>query len=90
MLNNASGIFYGLTYLALFALPFTSKDASPIVKVTSASGFGMTLLYVLLSIFPIVQVGSRAQFTAKICGVILLGNLIGIAIFELARQKRSK
>ena len=84
LLNNASGIFYAITYLALFALPFASKDASPAVKITSASGFLMTLLYVVLSIFPIVEVGSRALFTTKICGVILLGNMIGIAFFELA------
>jgi hypothetical protein len=44
-------------------------------------------LYVALSIFPIVDVGSRALFTAKICGVIVIGNLVGIAIFELARIK---
>ena len=47
----------------------------------------MTLLYVALSIFPIVDVGSRALFTAKICGVIVMGNLVGIAIFEVARRR---
>jgi amino acid transporter len=88
LFNNASGIFYALTYLVMFALPFVSRDASLFVRSASASGFLMTLLYVALSIFPIVDVGSRALFTAKICGVILLGNLIGVAIFELARQKR--
>jgi amino acid transporter len=87
LFNNASGIFYALTYLAMFALPFVSDSASVGVRVASASGFLMTLLYVVLSIFPIVDVGSRALFTAKICSVILLGNAIGIAIFELARQK---
>jgi amino acid transporter len=88
LFNNASGIFYALTYLAMFALPFAFKDASMGVRIASASGFLMTLLYVALSIFPIVDVGSRASFTTKICGVILLGNAIGIGIFELARQKR--
>ncbi|MGA3187222.1 MAG: APC family permease [Bryobacteraceae bacterium] len=87
LFNNASGIFYALTYLAMFALPFALKDVSIGVRIASASGFVMTLLYVALSIFPIVEVGSRALFTAKICGVILAGNLIGIAIFEMARQK---
>jgi amino acid transporter len=90
LFNNASGIFYALTYLAMFALPFVLKDVSMGVRVASASGFLMTLLYVALSIFPIVEVGSRVLFTAKICGVILLGNLLGIAIFELARQKRQR
>jgi hypothetical protein len=45
----------------------------------------MTLLYIALSIFPIVDVGSGALFTSKICFVVILGNAIGIAIFELAR-----
>jgi amino acid transporter len=89
LFNNASGIFYALTYLAMFALPFVLKDASMGVRIASASGFLMTLLYVALSIFPIVDVGSRAQFTAKICAVIILGNLAGIAIFELARRRVS-
>jgi amino acid transporter len=87
LFNNASGIFYALTYLAMFALPFALKDVSLGVRIASASGFLMTLLYVVLSIFPIVDVGSRALFTAKICTVIVLGNLVGIAIFELARRR---
>jgi amino acid transporter len=87
LFNNASGIFYALPYLAMFALPFVVKDVSIGVRIASASGFLMTLLYVALAIFPIVEVGSRALFTAKICGVIVAGNFVGIAIFELARQK---
>ena len=90
LFNNASGIFYALTYLAMFALPFVLKEASIGVRIASASGFLMTLLYVALSIFPIVDVGSRALFTAKICGVIVVGNLVGIAIFELARGRGRK
>jgi amino acid transporter len=87
LFNNASGIFYAFTYLAMFALPFALKGAPMWVRITSASGFLMTLLYVALSIFPIVEVGSRGSFTAKICAVILVGNIVGIAIFELARRR---
>jgi glutamate:GABA antiporter len=87
LFNNASGIFYAITYLAMFALPFAQKDVSPGVRIASASGFLMTLLYIALSIFPIVEVGSRALFTAKISGVIVAGNLVGIAIFEVAQRR---
>jgi amino acid transporter len=87
LFNNASGIFYALTYLAMFALPFVLKGVPVWVRVASASGFLMTLLYIALSIFPIVEVGSRALFTTKICGVIVAGNVVGIAIFELARKR---
>ena len=82
MFNNASGIFYAITYLAMFALPFALKDVPVGVRIVSASGFLMTLLYVALSIFPIVEVGSRALFTTKICGVIVLGNLGGSCDFR--------
>lgn len=87
LFNNASGIFYAITYLAMFALPFAFKDVPLGVRIVSASGFLMTLLYVALSIFPIVDVGSRSLFTAKICSVIVLGNLVGVAIFEVARRR---
>jgi type IV secretory pathway VirB6-like protein len=87
LFNSSSGIFYAFTYLAMFALPFVSRDASLGVKIASASGFLMTLLFIALAIFPIVDVGSRSSFTTKICAVILIGNLIGIAIFELARKR---
>lgn len=87
LFNNASGIFYALTYLSMFALPFVLKDVSIGVRIASASGFLMTLLYVALSIFPIVDVGSSALFTSKICFVIAAGNIVGIAIFELARLR---
>jgi amino acid transporter len=87
LFNNVSGIFYALTYLAMFALPFVLKGVPAGVRIASASGFLMTLLYVALSIFPIVEVGSSATFTAKICLVILAGNIAGIAIFELSRNR---
>jgi len=87
LFNNVSGIFYALTYLAMFALPFVLKGVPAGVRIAAASGFLMTLLYVALSIFPIVEVGSSATFTAKICGVIVAGNIAGIAIFELARRR---
>jgi glutamate:GABA antiporter len=87
LFNNASGIFYAITYLGMFTLPFMLKGVPMGVRIASASGFLMTLLYVMLSIFPIVEVGSSALFTSKICAVITLGNIMGIAIFELARRR---
>jgi amino acid transporter len=87
LFNNASGIFYAIPYLAMFTLPFLLKDVSSGVRIASASGFLMTLLYVMLSIFPIVEVGSSTLFTSKICFVIVAGNILGIAIFELAQRR---
>lgn len=89
LLNNASGIFYALTYLVLFAIPiFGATGASLGVRIAAASGFLMTLLYVVLSVFPIVEVKSQAEFTLKISVLVVVSNLIGIGIFEVAGRLR--
>ena len=63
LLWNASAIFYGLTYLVMFAIPIIGlRDAeertAPWIRCAAASGFLMTLLYVTLSVLPIVSVSS--------------------------------
>src|SRR6185312_6516304 len=54
LLDNASGIFYGFTYLIMFAIPLVGlrgvEPKPPLwLKVASASGFAVTTLYVVLS-----------------------------------------
>ena len=56
--------FYAAAYLALFAIPFLSPKDRGLrpgwgLRIASVSGFLMTLLYVALSIFPVID---RAQF----------------------------
>ena len=89
---NASGMFYALTYVVMFAIPlFGLRGVTPRpplwLKVVSASGLLMTLLYVVLSVFPIITVSSVASFALKITLVILAANLLGIAILVSARRK---
>lgn len=86
LLWNGSAIFYGITYLVMFAIPIVGLSQSPErtpawIKVAAASGFLMTLLYVTLSVLPIVSVSSRLVFALKICGVIAVANAIGLAIY---------
>ena len=81
LLWNASGIFYGLTYLVMFALPMADGRAPGWLKIAALSGFLATLLFVAISILPIVQVESRLLFAAKISGVIVIANAIGAGIF---------
>jgi amino acid transporter len=93
LLQNAAGIFYALTYLVMFALPlFGLRGVNPRpslwLRIASLSGFLMTLLYVTLSVFPIIEVSSWASFTAKISGVIIAANMIGAAIFIMAERRR--
>lgn len=84
LLQNASGIFYGLTYLAMFAIPILGH-ASPswLLRVAAVSGFGMTLLCVVLSVFPIITVPNPFSFTAKLSGAVLGMNLLGALIYRL-------
>jgi len=93
LLWNASGIFYALAYLVMFAIPLvglkgTAGRAPWWLKLASASGLSMTLLYVGLSILPVIKVESRVAFTAKITTVIVGANLVGAAIFLMAERRR--
>lgn len=92
LLFNASGIFYALTYIVMFAIPIIGlrgvTPRPPIwLRVASASGLAMTVLYVVLSVFPIIKVESVAVFAAKISLVIVIANLVGVGILESARRR---
>ncbi|HMC77394.1 MAG TPA: APC family permease [Vicinamibacterales bacterium] len=81
LLWNASAIFYALTYLVMFAIPIAGVPSPPWLKLAAASGFLMTLAFVVLSILPIVQVESRLSFALKISAVVVLTNATGFAIY---------
>ena len=86
LLENAAGILYAFTYLGLFAIPLFGaanlERRPPLwLRVASASGFGVTLLYSILSVFPIIEVASWRTFALKIITVILVANLIGVGIY---------
>jgi glutamate:GABA antiporter len=95
LLWNASAIFYALTYLVMFAIPLAGfrdkRIAAPIwVRIAAASGFAMTLLYVVLSVLPIIQVESRTVFALKITALIVVTNLIGLALFGRSGNDRRR
>jgi amino acid transporter len=92
LLWNSAGVFYALTYLALFAVPlFGLRRASfrpPIwIKACAVSGLLMTVLYISLSVLPIIPVGSRAVFAIKIAGLILITNLLGVGLYAAGRRR---
>jgi glutamate:GABA antiporter len=91
ILQVAAFTCYGLAYLALFALPLAGFRGEKItmgfwLRVVAASGFLVTLLFVALSIFPIIDVESRATYTMKIGGIILGANLLGLCILLLEKR----
>lgn len=94
LFQTAAGTFYALTYLVMFALPvfgFRGRAPRPSwgLRIAFASGFLMTLLYVVVSIFPIVVVEDQGSFAVKIAGVILGSNVVGAAIYRVARRPRA-
>ena len=90
LLENAAGILYAFTYLALFAIPLFGAGRLGVtpplwIRIASASGLAVSLLYSVLSIFPIIDVASWTVFAAKITAVLVAANLVGLAIYRAGR-----
>jgi len=84
--------FYGVAYLALFAIPLLAPKASGIrprldLRVAAASGFLVTFLFVILSIFPIIRVEDQSRYSLKIAGVVLGANFLGWIIYRAGQRK---
>jgi amino acid transporter len=84
--------FYAIAYLALFAIPLLARRElgirpAPWLRIGAVSGLLMTLLYILLSVFPIVDVQSSWEYSAKTVSVILGANAIGVALYRWGRSK---
>jgi amino acid transporter len=98
LLDNAAGILYGLTYLVLFAIPlFASRSAGSVfprasvaLRIAAGAGLLTTLLYVILSIFPIIDVPSWRAFAVKISGVVIGLNLLGLLVYAAGGRRRAR
>ena len=92
LLDNAAGIFYALTYVVLFAIPLLAAKRiglrAPLwLRIASASGALVSLIYIALTIVPIVEVQNRFLFAAKLIGVALVLNLIGVWLFIAGKRR---
>jgi len=92
LLQNASGIFYALAYLAMFALPLVGRQKEIVkpalwLQAAAVSGFIMTAMYLVLSLFPIIDVPKPLVFTAKIGGFVLGCQLLAAGLFYSYRRK---
>lgn len=92
LLWNTSGVFYALAYVAMFAIPLfglrgTGQRPPWWLRLVAGSGLLMTLLYISVSVVPIVQVESRLAFAVKIGGLILVANLLGLTIYFAMRRR---
>jgi glutamate:GABA antiporter len=87
--------FYGIAYLALFAIPIFAPKASGLrprigLRMAAASGFLVTLLFVTLSIFPVIRVQSESRYSLKIAGVVLGANVLGWILYRAGRRKSER
>jgi amino acid transporter len=92
MLQIWSFTFYGLAYIALFAIPIFAKKDSGLrsglwLKLAAASGLLLTLLFVGLSVFPVVDVVNPVGYAAKTIAVLVGANCIALALFYRRRRR---
>jgi amino acid transporter len=93
LLDNAAGILYALSYLAMFAIPIFGLRRLGVrvpvwLKVVAATGFAITVLYVVLSVLPIIDVASWQIFAVKIIAVVVGANLVGVALLLSGERRR--
>lgn len=86
--------FYGLGYLAMFAIPLCSPKCLGLrggvgLSLVSLSGFLITLLFVLSAVVPIISVESSWGFAIKTVAVILLANVLATAIYGFRSKEMS-
>jgi glutamate:GABA antiporter len=86
--------FYATAYLALFAIPLLARKELNIrpalwLRIGAVFGLLVTLLYILLSVFPIVDVQSSWEYSAKTAIGLLGANAIGIVLYRWGRKKAS-
>jgi amino acid transporter len=87
--------FYGIAYLALFAIPIFSPKQRGLrpswwIRWAAASGLLVTLLFLALSIFPIIDVDSSWRYSLKISGAVLGANLLGGMIYRAGQRKKDR
>jgi amino acid transporter len=87
LLLNATNVHYGLTYVALFALPLFGaagfrSGIPPWLRVVSVAGLISSAVAVLIAIYPIIGVSSRLSYASKIAGTVIVSNLLGVAVYR--------
>jgi len=95
ILENAGGIFYAMAYVAMFAIPLFGArrlgwQPPNWLMIASASGLAVSILYSVLSIFPIIDVASWFSFAVKISTVVVFLNVIGLALYWNATRQRGQ
>ncbi len=93
LVDNAANVFYGIVYAVLFAIPIAGAHAIRSrarlwIRIAATCGFGVSLLAIFFTVYPIIDVPSPLRFAAKVIAVTLIANAIGAAIFGLGEKRR--
>jgi len=93
LIVTCGNIFYGIYYTMMFAIPLVVGGRFGVragfwLKLAAVSGITITLLAMGFNLMPIVDVASRWGFAAKVTGVSLAMNLLGIAIYWNGTRNR--
>src|SRR5262249_26437663 len=86
LLANSTGLLAAMTYLVMFALPLFGRQAKierPAwwLRAACMSGFLMTALHGVLSLFPIIDVPDPLVYGAKVGGFAVLCELSAVALY---------
>jgi amino acid transporter len=90
LLQTWTWTLYGLAYLVKFAIPLVSAREKglrpkPWLQLGSATGFMVTLLFVLLSVQPVIPVASKLVYLLKVVVVVVGVNVLGWIFYRGAR-----
>jgi glutamate:GABA antiporter len=92
LLQTWAWTFYGLAYLTMFAIPLISakdKGLRPkfLLQLGCATGFLVTLLFVVMSVVPVIPVASLWKYAMKIVLVVLAANCFGWMLYQTGQRK---
>jgi len=92
LLLTWSFAFYGLAYLAMFAIPILARRDRGLrprlwLRLAAGSGFLVTFVFVLLSVFPIIEVKNRNAYSLKSIAIIMGANAFGFLVYRLGKQR---
>lgn len=92
LLQTWTWSFYALAYLVKFAIPLVSPRDKGLrskawLQLGSATGFLVTLLFVLLSVQPVIPVASKFVYMLKVVVVVVGANCVGWMIYRAGQRK---
>jgi glutamate:GABA antiporter len=93
LVDNAANVFYGIVYVAMFAIPVfgaraVRSGASIWLRIAAICGAAVSLSAIFFTVYPIIDVPSPLSFAAKIIALTATANAIGVAIYVIGRRRQ--